>query len=127
MSDEEKPADQENPSSEIKIHEKVFPEGHNFSEDILKEWVSIPPEEPILIGPLTRAAIDNLLFSTSDISSSIAALRAALLAYTNGDVSSANKYLTSSMNHLVDGETRNRLLFDAIMRSVIEVRKNAGK
>jgi hypothetical protein len=112
---------------EIKIHEKAFPEGHNFPEDILREWVAIPEDEPVLIGPLSRRALDHLLFSISDISSSIASLRAALIAYTGNDLATADKLLINSMNHLVDGETRNRLLFGAIMRSVIEVRKNAGK
>lgn len=128
MSDEEKPPT-EVPKAvpNVVIHETVFPQGHNFPEDLLAQWISIPEDEPVVIGPLSRRAIDNLLFSMTDISSSIAALRAALIAYSNGDLESANKYITSSTNLLIDGETRNRLLFDAIMRSVIEVRKHAGK
>jgi hypothetical protein len=127
MSDEEKPPEAPSPHPEVVMHQANFPKGHNFPEEVLSQWISIPYDEPILIGPLTRRALDNLLFSTTDISSAVSSLRSALISYSNGDQESANKHLINSMNQLVDGETRNRLLFDAIMRSVIEVRKNAGK
>src|SRR6266404_2094673 len=97
MSDEEKPPT-EAPAAppNVVVHESVFPRGHLFPEDLLAQWISIPEDEPVVIGPLTRRAIDNLLFSMTDISSSIAALRAALVSYSNGDLESANKHITSS-------------------------------
>jgi hypothetical protein len=124
MTDEEKPPPPQ--PAEVKLHQSIYPHGHNFPDDILIQWVSIPYNEPVSIGPLTREAIDNLLFSMTDISGSIASLRSALVSYTNGDLETANRHIANSTSYLVDGETRNRLLFDAIVRSVIGVR-NAGK
>ena len=62
MSDEEKPPT-EVPKAvpNVVIHETVFPQGHNFPEDLLAQWISIPEDEPVVIGPLSRRAIDNLL------------------------------------------------------------------
>jgi hypothetical protein len=128
MSDDEKlPEAPLADPSVVVMHQAHFPKGYNFPEEILSQWISIPYDEPVFIGPLTRRALDNLLFSTADISSAVASLRLALIAYSNGDQESANKHLINSISQLIDGETRNRFLFDAIMRSVIEVRKNAGK
>jgi hypothetical protein len=125
MTDEK--AQQPVPEPEIVMHKQVFPEGHAFPPELLEQWVAIPPEEPLTIGPLSRGTLDQFLFAITDIAGAIAELRFALIAYSNGKIDRADKHLINSTLLLADGETRNRLLFDSIIRSAIEVRKNAGK
>lgn len=126
MSDDQPPAD-EPVQPEIKVRESVFPAGHTFPNALLEEWLAIPAEEPLYIGPLPRAIWDQFLFSMSDIVTSIAELRMSLIDFSNGRIEAADKHLLNSTSLLTDGEARHRMLFDALIRSAIEVRKNAGK
>ena len=103
-----------------------FPEGYNFPEDLLSAWIAIPPDEPVLIGPLTRGDLDNLLFSISDIVRAVAYLREGLIAFSQGNNEVADNCLQSASNMLTDGETRNRFLFKSIMESVLKVRRGTG-
>lgn len=125
MTDEQ--TQQPAPEPEVVMHKQVFPEGRAFPQELLEQWVAIPSEEPLIIGPLSRGSLDQFLFAITDISGAIAELRFALIAYSNGKIDRADKHLINSTLLLADGETRNRLLFESIMRSAIEVRQNAGK
>lgn len=124
---EEQPPNNAGEADAINMHDPLFPAGYTFSQDTLEQWVAIPPEEPLIIGPLSRGALDQFLFSISDIAGAVAELRLALIDYSNGKLERANRHVTNSTTLLADGETRNRLLFDAIMKSAIQVRQNAGK
>jgi hypothetical protein len=77
MSDEARPPAAPATPQEVVIREANFPEGHNFPDEILSQWISIPYDEPVVIGPLTRQVLDNLLFSTTDTSAAIASLSAS--------------------------------------------------
>jgi hypothetical protein len=59
------------------IEPAKFPEGYTFPEDLLKDWIAIPADEPLIIGPLTKNDLDNLLFSTGDIVRAIGNLQQA--------------------------------------------------
>jgi len=119
MSEEQPPAGPTVPP----IDPAKFPEGYNFPEDLLKDWISIPPNDPLIIGPLTKNDLDNLLFSTGDVVRAIGYLRGALIFYSVGNTEAANNLLQSALNAATDGETRNRLLFKSIIESVLKVRR----
>jgi len=116
MGDEEKPA-------VVPVEPAKFPEGYEFPRELLAEWVNIPGDEPLTIGPLTRADLDQLLFSTGDLVRGAALLRSALIQFSTGNLEGSMNALESATNALTDGETRNRLLFKAIMASVLKVRR----
>jgi hypothetical protein len=97
MSDAEKPA-------VVPVQPAKFPEGYNFPEELLSEWVNIPTDEPLLIGPLTRADLDQLLFSTGDIVRGVALLRSALIQFSTGNIEGSTNALESASNALTDGE-----------------------
>jgi hypothetical protein len=125
MTSDEKPPEQVPPN--ITVQAATYPDGHNFPQDLLAEWIAIPPEERIVIGPISRAGWDHFLFSAADIAAGIGQLRLGLIAYSHGQIQTADVFLQNALNRIIDGETRHRILFEEIMRSAIEVRKNAGK
>jgi hypothetical protein len=100
----------------------VYPNGYRFSEELLAKWVAIPNDALLTIGPLTRADIDQLLFSTADIARAIADLRNAVLLLSHGNFEGANVSLQNSQNATIDGETRKRLFFKAIIESILKAR-----
>lgn len=79
------------------------------------------------IGPLTKGALDQFLFGFGDLVIAIADLRQGLIEFSNGRIEHATAHLQNALNRNIDAETKNRFLFEAIMRSALEVRKNAGK
>jgi hypothetical protein len=105
----------------------VFPQGHTFPESLIKEWVSIPANEPVLIGPLARTDLDNFLFGFGDLTSALAELRQGLIEFSNGRLEHANAHLQNAINRNIDAESKHRMMFESIMKSVIEVRKNAAR
>jgi hypothetical protein len=122
MSEEEKPA----VAPVEPLIPVRYPEGIHFSEDLLKEWVSIPGDQPIFIGPLTRDDLDHFLFSTAVMAQAMAHMRTALIHYSNGRTEAANNSLQNVLNASIDAEAHNRLLFKAIVESVLKAR-NASK
>lgn len=104
-----------------------FPDGYNFPEDLLKRWIEIPADEPLIVGPLTKSDLDNLLFSTGDLVRAIGYLRGALVFYSVGNLEAANNSLQSCLNAATDAETRNRLLYKSIMESVLKARSNVAR
>ncbi|WP_315729143.1 hypothetical protein [Bradyrhizobium sp. SZCCHNS2015] len=128
MSSEDKPPEQpEQAPVPLQLHEPVYPHGHNLPEDLIAQWVAIPAEERLYIGSLPRASLDQFLFSIGDIAAAIGNLRAGFIAYSQGQMGAADRHLQNALTRLVDGESRNRILFEEMIRSAIEVRKNAGK
>jgi hypothetical protein len=105
----------------------AYPEGHMFPEALIKEWVSIPSDEPVVIGALTRSDLDNFLFGFSDLAGAVAELRQGLIEFSNGRLQHADAHLQNAMNRNIDAESKHRMMFESIMKSVLEVRKNAGK
>lgn len=105
----------------------VYPQGHIFPEALIKEWVSIPHNESVVIGPLTRSDLDNFLFGFSDLTGAVAELRQGLIEFSNGRLQHADAHLQNAMNRNIDAESKHRMMFESIMKSVLEVRKNAGK
>ncbi|UZE51879.1 hypothetical protein ONR75_15710 [Rhodopseudomonas sp. P2A-2r] len=99
-----------------------FPDGYRFPEDSLRKWVDIPYDEELIIGPLSKSNLDQLLFSTTDMARSIMALRGALVLFSNGNLEQANICLDNCQNAVTDAETRNRILYGAIMESALKVR-----
>jgi hypothetical protein len=120
MNEEQKPP---GPPAPPPVEPAKYPEGYIFPEEMLKDWISIPPDDPLIIGPLTKKDLDNLLFSTGDIVRAIGYLRGALIFYSVGNTEAANNSLQSALNAATDGETRNRLLYKSIMESVLKVRR----
>lgn len=114
MTEERKPT--------LEIRPPAFPNGYMFPEELLQKWIDIPDNEPLTIGHLTKPDIDQLLFSISDLSRSIAELRVAFLQLSRGDQANADAALQNSFNAATDAETRNRLLFKAIIESILKVR-----
>jgi hypothetical protein len=96
-------------------------------QDVLRRWVELPDDEPLVIGPLTRADIDHLLFSTARIAASIRALQDAVVELSHSRIDSANAAMTIAINANIEGETHMRKLFFSLMKSALEVRENAGK
>lgn len=109
------------------IKQPEYPEGRTFPDEVLRAWVTIPSDEPVFIGPLTRGDLDHFLFAFSDVTTAIAELRQGLIEYSSGHLEVANAHLQNAINRNIDAETKNRLLFEAIMKSVIKARQNAGK
>jgi hypothetical protein len=109
MMDETTPAPA--PTSPV---EDVFP----FPQDVVEKWIAIPGDQRV-IGPLTKDDLDHLLFSTSRIASSVAALHRGLVAYSHGRVEEANAALAEAANSNIEGETHMRKLFFAIMQSIV--------
>jgi hypothetical protein len=109
------------------IEPAEFPEGHLFPNEILEQWVKIPATEPLMIGPLTRGDIDHLLFSFKNVTMAISNLHQGLVEFSNGRIDQANAFLQNATNRTIDGSIHSRLLFEAIMKSIIEARKYASK
>lgn len=126
MSEEEPPGPLEAPPKP-KFLEGKYPEGRTFPAKLLDAWVSIPENEPLQIGPLTRDDIDHLLFSTSNIAQAIGELREGMIAASHGLTENASIHLANTLTCLIDGETHTRLLFEAIVKSIIKERKNGSK
>ncbi len=105
----------------------ITAEGFLFPDDVLQQWVSIPPDEPLVIGLLTKMDLDHLLFSTARISAAINSLQRAVIDLSNNRVEEANTAMVAAANANIEGETHMRKLFFGIMKSVLEVRKNANK
>ncbi|MBN9601843.1 MAG: hypothetical protein J0G33_02820 [Afipia felis] len=96
-----------------------FPGGHRFPEDLLSRWISIPGDAPLMIGPLTRNDLDNLLFSIGNIARGIGELQNALISLSRGNTAEAETFLSNSWGSINDGEARNRMFFEAIMRAAM--------
>jgi hypothetical protein len=93
---------------------------------LLKQWIAIPEDEPLFIGPLARKDLDQFLFSISDLANAIVHLRGAIIYASTGDREAADASLQNVATAVQDGVTRNRLLFHAIIQSAVKAR-NAGQ
>jgi hypothetical protein len=115
--------------SPVKAVSAKFPNGHPFPEDLLDRWTSIPGDAPLAVGPLTRNDLDQFLFSIGNIARGIGELQNAIIALSRGDTTRAETLLSNSWNSINDGEARNRILFEAIMRAAMPIPedKNANK
>lgn len=118
MSEEEKPQPDRS---------QITAEGFLFPEDILQQWVALPADEPLIVGPLTKADLDHLLFSTAKTTAAINALQQSIIDASNGRFDEAQFAMIAASNASIEGETHMRKLFFAVMKSVIQVRKNAAK
>jgi hypothetical protein len=110
----------------VLVEKPEFPDGHEFPVDLLQQWVAIPDDEQLFIGPLARKDLDQFLFSISDLANAIAHLRGAVLYGFVGDREAADASLQNVATLVQDGVARNRTLFQAIMQSAVKAR-NAGK
>jgi hypothetical protein len=106
---------------------KLTAQGFQFPLDVLQRWVDLPPDEPLVLGPLTKNDLDHLLFSTAKISAAITALQQAFIRYSNGDISGADAFMLDAGNATIEGETHMRMLFFAVMQSVIEGRRHGPR
>ncbi|MDB5552814.1 MAG: hypothetical protein JWL86_2798 [Rhizobium sp.] len=102
-----------------------YPDFHYFPDELIQKWVEIPWDEPLVIGPLNRSDLDNLLFSTADMTRAVHSLRGALVLFSKGDIPQADIAIQNCIAAANDAETRNRLLYQAIMESVLKVRDAA--
>lgn len=103
----------------------AFPNGFPIAEELVAKWVEIPDTEAVLIGPLSRKDLDQLLFAFRDLASGVAHLRDAVLLFSQGRVEEGNQMIANSTTAIIDGESRNRALFKAIIESVLKVRDAA--
>lgn len=108
-----------------KVQPAMYPLGYYIPDELIESWVAIPETEPLVIGPLTRGDLDQLLFSTRDIAKAIGHLRDAVILLSRGKVDDADVMIKNSTNLAIDGEARNRELFKSIISSVLKVRNAA--
>lgn len=111
--------------SRVSPEPALYKDFHLFPEDMLSSWVDIPANEPLAMGPISRANLDQLLFSTQDMGRAIHALRAAIVFASRGDTGQAETCLQNCENATNDAITRNRLLYEAIIKSTLEMRDGA--
>jgi hypothetical protein len=104
----------------------TYPDGYLFPDELITRWIEMPQDQPLVIGPLTKTDLDHLLFSTSDMARAVAELREAIVTLHNGQPDSADIHLRNSFAAATDAETRSRLLFKAIIESILKV-GDAGK
>lgn len=117
--------EEEKQVNKVQLEPAVFPEFHLFPDDILTDWVALPANEPLAVGPITKSALDQLLFSSQDLARAIHALRAAMIFTSNNDLEQAQTCLKNCETATNDATNRNRLLFDAIIRSTLELRNGS--
>jgi hypothetical protein len=98
---------------------------YKFPDDLLKNWISLPPETQFNIT-LTRQDIDNLLFGLLRGGDAHLATDEMLVRWSNGNIEGANESLRLMRMAVVERQNRIRLFFTAIMQSAMRVSPDEG-
>lgn len=76
-----------------------LPEVWPFPSELLDRWVALPEDAPLGFT-VTRRMLDNLFFAIANLQLAQADFDVALVAYSNGDLDTAN-------SRLIEGRQRN--------------------
>lgn len=96
-----------------------------FPPELLAHWVNIPEDQEMTFA-ITRRIIDHLFFSLNHMTLAQAHLDVALIAYSNGDLDTANQRLLAGRENTVDALDNARKMLSEIMSKATGVAYDRG-
>lgn len=96
--------------------EQVLPQSYVFPTQLLEKWLAVPPGQYVE-ARLTRQDLDQLFFGLTKTLSALQSLEAALVRWSNNDLTGANEKLFESRRVAVEADNSVRQFFAALMIS----------
>lgn len=91
-----------------------LPESYEFPLASLQKWAAMPASAQ-LGSPITKGDVDNLFFALDHIIGAQVAMQTSLIAYTQGDLDSANGHVWETSRRLIEGQNKLRQFVTGIM------------